>query len=353
MVYDSAHEQIVLFGGGVPVPDVNYPVDSNDTWTWQDLNWTPTSQQNFPEARAGVGMAFDAAHTQVVLFGGGGIPWPGGFSGAINNTWIWSIAGATPPIISAVITNSSFGSSSTVSPGSWVEIHGCGFSGSKYEQREPPDPIPAEPWRTWTQGDFSGNNAPVSLDGIQAAIGGKPTYIEYISPYQINAQLPLDLSAGSLDLTVTNVNGTSSPVRVTVTNAPGFLAPSSWMIYGNQYVYATTADGATPLGPTYLGNRPAKPGETIILYGIGFGPVTPSIDAGQIVTQLNQLVDPFAIYFGGIQAEALYSGLAPGFVGLYQFDVIVPPVPDDDMTPVTFTLKGVSSAQTLYTAVHQ
>ena len=359
MVYDSAHKQIVLFGGFVPGPDIrfpNYPSYGNDTWIWEGFNWIPASPQNFPTARAGAGMAYDSARAEVVLFGGGGIPWPGGFTGSLNDTWIWSTSGATPPVIGSVITNSSFGGSSIVSAGSWVEIYGCGFGGAKYKAGAVPDPFPVEPWRTWTRGDFSGNTAPISLDGVQVAIGGKPAFIEYISPYQINAQLPLDVSTGTLDLTVTNVNGTSSAIGVTVNSAPGLLAPRSWMINGGQYVFATTADGETYIiGPgVYVGNaRPAKPGETIILFGIGFGSVEPSIDAGQIATQLNQLVEPFTILFGQTPAQVLYSGLAPGSVGLYQFDVVVPAVPDGDLIPLTFTFEGVAGAQTLYIAVHQ
>jgi uncharacterized protein (TIGR03437 family) len=48
-----------------------------------------------------------------------------------------------------------------------------------------------------------------------------------------------------------------------------------------------------------------------------------------------------------------YFGLAPGFVGLYQFDVVVPAVPDNDLVPLTFNLGGVAGTQTLYIAVHE
>ena len=125
------------------------------------------------------------------------------------------------------------------------------------------------------------------------------------------------------------------------------------MSLGRQNIIATSADGKTMIGPVYVGDRPAKPGETIILYGIGFGTVTPLIDAGQIAMQSNQLVDLFAIYFGEAQGQVLYSGLAPGSVGLYQFNVVVPPVPDNDLIPVSFTLGGVAGTQKLYTAVRQ
>jgi len=87
------------------------------------------------------------------------------------------------------------------------------------------------------------------------------------------------------------------------------------------------------------------------LYGVGFGNVTPFTPAGQIVQQTNTLSNPFQVSFGGMAASVTYQGLAPGYVGLYQFNVIVPNVPASDVVPVTFALNGMSGPQTLYTAV--
>ena len=89
------------------------------------------------------------------------------------------------------------------------------------------------------------------------------------------------------------------------------------------------------------------------MYGIGFGAVTPDTPAGTIVTGQNQLVQPLQILFGQTPAQLTYQGLSPGFVGLYQFDVVVPAVPDNDLTPVTFNLGGVAGTQTVYIAVKQ
>ena len=96
-----------------------------------------------------------------------------------------------------------------------------------------------------------------------------------------------------------------------------------------------------------------RPGDTILMYGIGFGTVTPDSPAGEIVTQSNQLTQPLQILFGQTPAQISYAGLSPGFVGLYQFNLVVPPVPDNDLTPLTFNLGGVAGTQTLYIAVKQ
>jgi uncharacterized protein (TIGR03437 family) len=100
--------------------------------------------------------------------------------------------------------------------------------------------------------------------------------------------------------------------------------------------------------------RPARPGETMVLYGVGFGPVTPDDDAGDVVQHDNNLVLPFQVFFGGTPAAVSYAGLAPGSVGLYQFNVVVPDnAPAGDAVPLTFALNGSVGQQVLYTAVQQ
>jgi len=101
-----------------------------------------------------------------------------------------------------------------------------------------------------------------------------------------------------------------------------------------------------------LALRPANPGDTIVIYGIGFGPVAPNIPPGQLVEQLNTLSDAFTISFGGVPATTVaYDGLAPNYMGLYQFDVQVPEVGAGDAVPLTFTLGGSAGAQTLAIAI--
>jgi uncharacterized protein (TIGR03437 family) len=59
----------------------------------------------------------------------------------------------------------------------------------------------------------------------------------------------------------------------------------------------------------------------------------------------------FEISLGGTPATVNYAGLAPGSVGLYQFNVVVPNITANDLTPLTFTLGGVAGKQTLYLAI--
>jgi uncharacterized protein (TIGR03437 family) len=247
----------------------------------------------------------------------------------------------TQPTISGVISASDFGGFSAAAPGTWVEIYGAELASTT---------------RPWTTADFAGNSAPTSLDGVQVTIGGQSAFVDYISPGQVNAQLPMNIGPGFLQLTVTSANVTSAPVNVTVNaTQPGLLAPPSFNIGGNQYVVAQFADGTYVLPAGAMpGSRPAQPGETIVIYGIGFGSVVPDIPAGQIATVSNQLSASLQFLFGQTPSpQVSYAGLAPDSVGLYQFNVVVPAVPDSDLVPITFNLGDVPGTQTLYTAVYQ
>jgi uncharacterized protein (TIGR03437 family) len=84
---------------------------------------------------------------------------------------------------------------------------------------------------------------------------------------------------------------------------------------------------------------------------VGFGSVTPYTPAGHVSPDSSALSLPFQVSFGSTQANVIYAGMAPQEVGLYQFSVIVPSVPVNAATPLSFTLNGVSGAQTLYIAI--
>ena len=335
MAYDPVHCQVVLFGGF----DMNGRLA--DTWVWDGSNWTEEFPQDSPSARDGHAVVYDSSHSQVVLFGGES---PAGVNA---DTWTWNAgAVANTPTITSVVSASAFGGFTSVAPGSWVEIYGLNLA---------PDT------REWDGTDFTGNNAPTSLDGVEVAIGGQKAFIDYISSAangQINAQLPSNIATGGpLQLTVSNGATTSAPYNIMVNaTEAGLLAPTTFQLGGNQHVVAQHKDGSyvLPAGAIAgVNSTPAQPGETVLIYGVGFGPVTPNIPAGEIVTEDNQLSLPFQMMFGQTLAQLKYDGLAPNYVGLYQFDVVVPSVPDNDLVPLTFTLGGAAGMQKLFTTVRQ
>ncbi len=249
---------------------------------------------------------------------------------------------AAPPLINAkgVVSASAFGQFSSIAPGGWIEIYGANLAADS---------------RTWNNNDFQGINAPTALDGTSVTIGGESAYVAFIGSNQVNVQVPTDIATGPQQLVVQTGSGASPPETVAVEPLqPGLYAPGSSNIGGMQYVWAQLSDGSIVLpsgASSNVPSRPANVGETMVMYGVGFGPVTPAIPAGQIVQQSNQLAEAFHMEFDGVPATINYAGLAPGSVGLYQFNVVVPNVGAGSAIPLTFTVANYPGQQTLYTAV--
>ena len=218
-----------------------------------------------------------------------------------------------------VVTATAFRPAGRPAPGAWIEIYGSDL---------------ATTTRSWQSSDFRGTSAPTSLDGVSVTIGGKSAYVAFISPGQVNAQVPDGIPSGSaVPLVLENAQGRSDPyILQTSETAPALLAPTSFRANGRQYVAAMFARQDSGelvyVGPSGairgVSTRPAAPGDVITFYGIGFGPVTPSLDAGIIPTEATALTNPVTILFSSTPGKILYAGLAPGLIGLYQFNVEVP-----------------------------
>jgi uncharacterized protein (TIGR03437 family) len=238
-----------------------------------------------------------------------------------------------PAVRSAAIA-SAFGGADIVSSGNWIEIFGSNLS---------------RVTRGWTEADFQVGRAPAALEGVSVDIGGIPAFVAFVSPNQVNVQAPDGLPAGQASLVVRNREGASDPISIgTSPVAPYFLAPSSFAAGGVSYAAALHLDGAFVGRENLIAGaafRPARPGDTIILYGIGFGSTTPRIPAGQ-VTPAPASLPGLAVRLGDAIANLLYAGLAPGIVGLYQFNLVVPEIPDGDAR-LNATLNGVPLGQIL------
>ncbi len=211
----------------------------------------------------------------------------------------------------------------------------------------------------WSSTDFSGANAPTTLDGISVSINGKPAYVWYVSSTQLNVQAPEDVAIGTIPITVTNCKATSQAFAFSRRMlAPGFLATANYTAGGTHYMVATFAsDGAYVLNTSTgaelgINSRPAKPGDLIIAYGIGFGEVSPSILPGVIVQQSNALVNPITVLFESTNAALSYSGLAGGFIGLYEFYITVPTNLANGDYQINVTQNGIAVPQTMYLTVH-
>jgi uncharacterized protein (TIGR03437 family) len=179
------------------------------------------------------------------------------------------------------------------------------------------------------------------------------------APGQLNVQAPEDTATGNVSITVTNCKAASTAFTFARQGlAPGFLAPANYTANGTQYMVATfVSDGASVLNSSTgaafgLNSRPAKPGDLIVAYGIGFGDVTPSILPGVIVGESNAPVNPITLSFGSTKATLSYAGLAGNFVGLYEFYITVPPGLADGDYQINVTQNGMAVPQKMYLTVH-
>ena len=223
-------------------------------------------------------------------------------------------------------------------------ISAKGFGGLQLRSRRDPTwrspvRISREPPASGSARDFNGNNAPTTVQGTSVSINGKAGFVSYVSPTQVNVQAPADTSVGPVGITVTNCSGTSAPATLTRSAlAPGMLAPRNGSIAVLQrrrqavsWWRPSARKRFTSATPTMIPglSQPAKPGDSIWLYGIGFGDVQGGAP-GVIAPGGTTLNTPVTISFGQTPATITYKGLYPTFVGLDLFIVTVPDVPDGD-----------------------
>ena len=246
------------------------------------------------------------------------------------------ITGQTVPpainISNGVVNGATF--QSGVGPNTWITIFGRLLSGTS---------------RMWAGEDFSGSRLPTSVEDVSVAINGKPAYVYYVSPGQVNVLTPPDLAEGPAIIEVSRGALKSSPLTVQAQHvAPGlFLFDPE----NRRYAAVTHANGSL-VGKASLypgATTPARPGEVITLWGTGFGRTTPEIPNGELVSVPGPLILPPVVTIGGITADVQFAGLtAPG---LYQINVTVPAAaPDGDLT-VVVQAEGARTQDNAYITV--
>ncbi len=226
------------------------------------------------------------------------------------------LSAAGPPAFAAdsTTTASAYGIRSTLAPQAWIEIYGTRLA------------------RTIARWDaaISSGQAPVEVGGVRVTVGGRPAYLSYVSPDQINAQVPDGVPPGQAALTVATLEGQMTQSVAMSSASPGLWAPAEFRAAsGRQFAAAQHPDG-TFVGPPgsfgpAVASRSARPGDTITFWGTGFGAVSPPQPAGRVVRDSNTLAS-FTLRFGGQTVTVAYAGLAPGYVGLYQINAVVPPL---------------------------
>lgn len=184
-----------------------------------------------------------------------------------------------------------------VAPGEWITLYGTNLASSVAVD----------------------GTLPTTLGGVTVLINGRPAPINIVSPTQINAQVPYNLSGTAATIVVFSGGQTSNTVTVFVKQtSPGVLTDPAG---GIGYVKALHVDGSV-----ITKENPAKLGEAISLYMIGLGAVSPAVTEGTPAPfdPLSTVTGTFTVFLDNEPATASYVGLAPGWSGLYQVNITVP-----------------------------
>lgn len=249
------------------------------------------------------------------------------------------VAALAPSITAAsgVVNGASFAAG--IAASSWVTIRGTNLSSTT---------------RIWGDSDFANGRLPVVMDGVSVKINNRDAFVYYISPAQLNVLAPDDVATGDVSVTVTNSLGTSAPAAAAYQR----FAPAFFTFDPRNRIYpaAVHPDGVY-VGPdalfgTAAVSAPARPGGRVLLYGTGFGPTNPVVDPARPFSGAAPLSSPgdLRILIANVAATVEFAGLVSN--GLYQFNIIVPDVPDGDQTIVA-EIGGLRTQSTLRLAVRR
>ncbi len=206
-----------------------------------------------------------------------------------------------------------------LAPGTIVQIFGSGLAATTVIPPFPP---------------------PTSVNGTSVLVSGIEVPLYYVSPTQINAELPFELVPGREYQVLVNANnGYTAPRSIqSATLVPGVAA------YGDGHVIAQHSDYSLVNAAS-----PAKPGEFLVIYLVGMGATDILVRTGDPAPSgplANASVQP-TVRVGGQNAQVFFAGLTPQAVGLYQVNFQVPAgVPSGDLA-LEISQGAISANKTL------
>ena len=211
-----------------------------------------------------------------------------------------------------------------IAPGSYVSIYGANLA-------EYTDSVTFAPYAL-----------PLSIDGVTVSFDvpsakiSVPGYLTYVSPTQVNVQVPWELQGQSSAQVKVTLYGYSYGNVVTVP-----LANTSPAFFQNSGI-AAALDGNNAI---VTAANPVKRGQVVQLYMNGLGPVTGGPASGEFAssTVLTPTIATPTVTIGGAQAQVLFSGLAPGFPGLYQVNAIVPTSISAGTAAISLSIAGATT----------
>ncbi len=178
--------------------------------------------------------------------------------------------------------------------------------------------------RTKTIGadDLRQGRLPLSLGGVSVNIGGIFAPLYFVSPGQINAQVPSTLPPNQVTVRVFREALLSNEATVKVAD----LDPGLFMFVGRPII--THLDYKFVGRGEVEGSAPAHPGEYVVLFATGMGLTLPPVLAGQLPMFAAQILAPVRVWIGDLLIEGAasiqYAGQAPGLAGVYQINLLLP-----------------------------
>ena len=180
---------------------------------------------------------------------------------------------------------------------------------------------------------------PTSLNQTSVLIGGESAPLYYVSPGQINAQVPFELTAGNPYQVIVSANSalsTPQPVQLSV-DSPGIAQFAAGQIIAQH-----------PDNSLVLESSPAAPGEYLVTYVVGMGLTSQLVPSGAASPAANVVDTAILTLNGAPVGKVLYAGLTPTLVGLYQINFQVPAdAPNGDLLLVLTQTSGVGTSAIL------
>ncbi len=212
---------------------------------------------------------------------------------------------APAPIVNdgGVVSAASYATAPGISPGEMISVFGSNLA----------------------QTTSSAASLPLSthLENTTVLIAGSDGPLLFASYGQVKAVLPVSLNASG-DYFVVTTRGTtiSVPKPVTIASANPAIFTIDASGKGQAHAYHTSGGSLSVVDAAH----PAVGGETLLVYATGLGATdfTPQPGAAAPLDRLVNTLNPVIAKIGGANAKVAFAGLAPGFAGLYQLNLVVP-----------------------------
>jgi uncharacterized protein (TIGR03437 family) len=311
--WNSLSNRIAGLGKAVAIVESNYPWQSSASFLppMAEFSYTPGGQQAYLASQ----LAWASNNSNIASWSWFYPEWyPGingrgeqpnlAFAGLLSDgetlqpaasAMNFNVRNTAAPVTSGVVSAASF-DQAPLTPGEIASLFGAELA---------------------TASD-SASSVPLAamLDGVEVTVGGVPAPLFYVSPTQINFQVPYEAMPGTAAVVVNNGYSRSLAYSTTIaSSAPGIFT------YGTDLAIVQNANLALNAP-----DQPAHVGDVVTVYATGAGQVGPPVGTGSSapVSPLAKPLLPVTATVGGQNAQVVFAGLTPGSVGLFQINIVIP-----------------------------